>query len=188
MPVILVSACLLGRACRYNGAACYHPQVAHFCRQPGLFCLAICPETLGGLPTPRSPAEIQGGNGYDVLAGRARVLTVTGRDVSPAFVRGAERALCLAKKVGALAALLKARSPSCGKDYVYDGSFRHTLRPGPGVTTALLAAYGLPVFSEEELPYLRRFLGSRYHPATSALVRAGGSGQTRPRPPRKGQR
>lgn len=181
MPVLLVSACLLGRACRYNAKACYHREVARLCRQPGLLCLPVCPEFLGGLPTPRPPAEISGGSGREVLSGRARVITADGRDVSPGYIRGAKRTLNLAKEAGAIAALLKARSPSCGKDYVYDGTFRGALRPGPGVTAAVLLEHGLPVFTEEELPALRRFLAARGRPATSARAASGGLGQKKRR-------
>jgi uncharacterized protein YbbK (DUF523 family) len=103
------------------------------------------------LPTPRPAAEIVGGDGSDVLAGRARVLTRDGTDVTDAYVRGARIALEAAQKAGAATAILKARSPSCGRDLIYDGTHSRTLTAGNGVTAALLLAHGITVFTEEEL-------------------------------------
>jgi uncharacterized protein YbbK (DUF523 family) len=112
----------------------------------------VCPEVLGGLPTPRAAAELQGGDGADVVAGTgdARVVNIDGVDVTAAYRRGAESAVVLAKSVGARRAVLKARSPSCGSSTVYDGSFSRRLVPGRGVTAAALAAAGLEVGSEED--------------------------------------
>lgn len=161
MTLVLVSACLLGRTCRYDGGACYHEKVAALCRRPGVACLPICPEILGGLPTPRPAAEISGGHGGDVWSGRARVRTARGEDVTPAFISGARRTFNLVRQAGVRAAILKERSPSCGKHYVYDGTFRGLLTPGPGVTAALLARQGLPLFNEEEVDALVRLLAGR---------------------------
>jgi uncharacterized protein YbbK (DUF523 family) len=111
----------------------------------------VCPEVDGGLGTPRPPAEILGGDGGDVLAGRARVITADGRDVTAAYLSGARRALETARRVGAERAILKSRSPSCGSDSIYDGSFAGRTRAGEGVTAALLRANGIQVSTEEEL-------------------------------------
>jgi uncharacterized protein YbbK (DUF523 family) len=109
----------------------------------------ICPEVAGGLPIPRLPAEVVGGSGEDVLAGRARVLTASGQDVTEAYIRGAEVALMSARRYGASLAVLKARSPSCGALAIYDGSHTGRVVPGQGVTAALLRQAGIQVLSEE---------------------------------------
>jgi len=108
----------------------------------------VCPEVDGGLGTPRPPAEIVGGDGADVLAGRARVVTVQGEDVTEAYIRGAERALRVAEQRGATRAILKARSPSCGSGNIYDGTFSKTLLAGDGVTAALLKMNGIDVATD----------------------------------------
>ncbi|MEA3339346.1 MAG: DUF523 domain-containing protein, partial [Chloroflexota bacterium] len=112
----------------------------------------ICPEAAGGLPTPRPPAEIVGGDGNDVLDGRARVLTAAGEDVTAAYVRGAECALAVAQRYGVAGAILKQRSPSCGSGCIYDGAHTGKLRAGQGVTAALLRRYGIAIWSENNLP------------------------------------
>lgn len=111
----------------------------------------VCPEEDGGLGTPRPAAEIVGGDGHDVLAGRARVVTRAGRDVTDAYVRGAELALEAARRAGAKTAILKARSPSCGRGCIYDGSFSRTVATGDGITAALLMQAGIEVVTEEEI-------------------------------------
>jgi uncharacterized protein YbbK (DUF523 family) len=111
--------------------------------------LLVCPEVDGGLPTPRPPAEIVGGDGRDVLAGTARVVTVDGTDVTEAYLAGAHGALRAAQAEGVTRAVLKARSPSCGRGAVYDGSHTRTLVEGTGVTAALLEANGIKVVTED---------------------------------------
>lgn len=147
--MILVSACLLGTRCRYNGGHCLRPQVVELVWRKGV--IPICPEQLGGLATPRPPAEIVGGDGRDVLEGRARVLTDEGVDVTDRFIAGARECLELARRLGVTRAVLKARSPSCGVGQIYDGSFGRNLRPGDGVTAALLRSAGLEVTGDEEM-------------------------------------
>ncbi|WP_141583015.1 DUF523 domain-containing protein [Actinomadura sp. WMMA1423] len=155
MERILVSSCLAGRPVRYDGAA---KPVAG-----GLFerwraegrLVPFCPEVSGGLPVPRPPAEIVGGDGGDVLDGTARILTGGGADVTGEFLRGARLALEAARRSSARLALLKEGSPSCGGHRVYDGTFSGTPVPGSGVTTALLRRSGIQVFSEDELDALR---------------------------------
>lgn len=145
---LLVSACLLGICTRFDGGARPRPAVAALGRHTCL--VPVCPEQLGGLPTPRPPAEIQGGGGADVLAGSARVVTRDGADVSAAFVRGAEQVLRIGELVGARRAVLKARSPSCGYGQTYDGSFTGSLQEASGVTAALLERAGYEVSTEED--------------------------------------
>jgi uncharacterized protein YbbK (DUF523 family) len=148
-PVIMVSACLLGEACRYDGSAKPFPGLT-----AGLsdFELAsFCPEKLGNLPIPRPPAEIQNGDGAAVLAGKAKVVDRSGSDCTAAFVTGAQKTLEMAQKIQPVLVVGKTKSPSCGVGRVYDGSFSGTLLNGDGVTTALLREAGLAVCDEEGL-------------------------------------
>jgi len=149
-PPLLVSACLLGVACNHEGRGSPRAVVDELARHYRL--VPVCPEVLGGLPTPRAAAELQGGDGADVVAGTgdARVVNIEGEDVTAAYRRGADAAVAIAMAVGAERAVLKARSPSCGSSSVYDGTFRRRLVPGRGVTAAALAAAGLEVGSEED--------------------------------------
>ena len=147
-PLLLVSACLVGIPCQYDGGSCPNDQIQALATQGGV--LPFCPEVAGGLPTPRPPAEIQGGDGGDVLEGRARVVNVEGKDVTAEFLTGAKRALRVAQRWGIKKAILKARSPSCGVGRIYDGSFSGRLVEGDGVTTALLKREGIIVKNEGE--------------------------------------
>ncbi|MGK4585834.1 DUF523 domain-containing protein [Kitasatospora sp. HPMI-4] len=143
METILLSACLSGVPCRYDGRAkesAFATEAAE-----GKRAVPFCPETAGGLATPRRPAEIMGGDGDDVLDGRARVVDDQGTDVTEEFVEGAHRALAVARRTGCTGAVLTARSPSCGCGEIYDGSFDGVLRPGDGVTAALLRRHGMDV-------------------------------------------
>jgi len=151
MQKILVSRCLLGQRVRYDGGAHGPFTVLERWQQEGRI-VPLCPEVAGGLPTPRAPAEIAGGQGAQVLDGLLAVMTVEGEDVTAAFVSGAEQALALVAQHGIRLALLKARSPSCGNRENYDGSFSGTKVAGEGVTAAALRRAGVRVFSEEELP------------------------------------
>ena len=155
MERILISACLLGHAVRYDGKGkpLSHPAIARWQSEGRL--VTLCPEMAGGLPTPRPPAEIENGlSGEDVLEGRARVLEVTGGDVTAAFIAGAERALALARDNGCTYALLIDGSPSCGSGFIFDGSFAGRKHPGRGVTAALLRRAGIEVFSHHEVDVL----------------------------------
>ena len=137
-PPVLVSACLAGRPCRYDGTPSPDPEVVRMVAEGR--AVAICPEEAGGLPTPRPPAELSGGDGLAALEGRARVVRFDGTDVTDAFVRGAAAAVELAVARGCHKAMLRAHSPSCGVSASYqDGE----LRPGPGVAAAALAREGL---------------------------------------------
>lgn len=146
----LVSACLLGSPCKYNGGDNYNLAVERFLA--GKEYMPICPEVDGGLPTPRAASEIQGGTGFDVLSGRARVETKSGRDVSAEFTKGANQAVLAARDFGARAAILKERSPSCGVRAIYRGDFSGVTCAGSGVSAAALAEQGLLLLSEENLP------------------------------------
>lgn len=145
----MVSACLAGRACRFDGTANPDDEVARLVAQRR--AILVCPEEDGGLGTPRPPAEIVGGDGHDVLDGKARVVTKTGRDVTNEYVQGAELALAAAREAGATTAILKSRSPSCGRGCIYDGSFSRTRTTGDGVTAALLQRAGINVLTDEEV-------------------------------------
>lgn len=139
---ILVSACLLGEPCRYDGKAKPSPAVLALGSRFDL--VPICPETAGGLPTPRIPSEIVG----------EKVLNQAGEDVTAAFMRGAAAAVETARTLSVKRAVLKARSPSCGRDTVYDGTFSGTLTPGDGVTAAALRAAGVVIYTESEAEQL----------------------------------
>lgn len=158
-PKILISACLLGRPVRYDGKGklLADPLIERWKAEGRL--VGYCPEQAGGLPTPRPPAEIEAGmNGEDVLAGRARVLEVTGGDVTAEFVEGGKKAVAFAREQGCEVALLIDGSPSCGSGFIYDGSFSGTRHPGFGVTAALMRRAGIEVFSDGELNKLVAFL------------------------------
>lgn len=146
----IVSACLAGLATTHDGKAKPHPKVLELLRQGR--AVLVCPEQLGGLPTPRPEAEIeQGATGEEVLQGNARVLDVNGDDVTAQYKRGANEALKAARLSGARTAILKSRSPSCGTRMIYDGTFSGRLIEGDGVTAALLKSQGLEVMTEEDL-------------------------------------
>jgi uncharacterized protein YbbK (DUF523 family) len=147
-PPLLVSACLLGVACNHEGRGSWRSVVAELGKRYRL--VPVCPEVLGGLPTPRAAAELAGGDGSEVLRGTARVMNVEGADVTAAYRRGAEAAVAVARATGATRAVLKARSPSCGSSAIYDGTFSRRLVPGQGVAAAALRAAGLEVCSDEE--------------------------------------
>jgi len=149
--VILISACLIGKNCRYDGGGFdRYPELARLVEEGK--AVPVCPEQLGGLPTPRPPAELQGGDGRDVLAGAARITRQDGQDVTDAFLAGARATVEIARRCGATAAILKARSPSCGAEQVYDGSFSGALKPGMGLTAAMLEAEGIALYDEDDRP------------------------------------
>ena len=133
---LLVSACLLGAPCRYDGKAKKNEAVCALSEEFEL--IPVCPEALGGLPTPRTPSERRG----------ERVVMKDGRDVTAEYRRGAETALEIARREGAAAAVLKERSPSCGSGEIYDGTFTGALVLGDGVTAELLKAGGIRVYGE----------------------------------------
>ena len=136
METLLISACLMGYNCKYNGGNNALPPEVLAALRKRYRLIPVCPEAAGGLPTPRVPSERRGGS----------VVTRDGRDVTAAFRRGAEIAGALAERYGARLALLKSNSPSCGSGTVYDGSFTGTLTPGDGVTAEYLKYKKLTIF------------------------------------------
>jgi uncharacterized protein YbbK (DUF523 family) len=156
---ILISACLAGLPVRYNGSAkpLLHEAVDRW-RAAGRL-VTLCPELAGGFAVPRPPAEIENGlDGDDVLDGRARVLEISGGDVSAAYIEGARIALDVALAYGCRHALLIDGSPSCGSGFVYDGSFSGIRHVGKGVTAALLRRNGIAVYSDGQVDALARDL------------------------------
>ena len=147
--LIIVSACLLGLNTKYDGSTNAHALIQKY-SSAGKF-IPVCSEQLGGLPTPRSPMEIVEGTGQDVLAGRCLVQGKQGEVVTPQFILGAKEVLKIVEMVKVTAAILKERSPSCGVNHIYDGSFSHRLMSGQGVTAAILKEHNIPVYSEVEL-------------------------------------
>lgn len=141
----LVSACLLGVNCNFEGKNWCNPKLLKEFAQGNLF--PVCPEVLSGLPVPRVPAEIQGGEGSDVLEGKAKVVNFHGADVTDQFLRGAAETLRIAQAVGAKEALLTEKSPSCGCGVIFDGTFQNKFIAGDGVTAALLKKNGVKVLS-----------------------------------------
>lgn len=136
---ILVSACLLGCNCKYNGKNNLNEEVRCLAEQFTL--IPICPEEFGGLPTPRIPSEILG----------AKVINKVNEDVTLAFQKGAIKALTIAQKEGCQYAILKEKSPSCGVKQIYDGTFTGRLINGMGITTRLLEANKIKTFSELDI-------------------------------------
>lgn len=145
----LVSACLLGINCKWDGKNKLNKKVLRICQRET--CLPICPEILGGLPILRTPCEIVGGEGKDILSGKAKVLGRDGRDYTKYYLRGAKEVLKIAKIFKIREAVLKSKSPSCGKGKTYDGSFSGKLKKGDGVLTVLLKLNKIKVFSENEI-------------------------------------
>ncbi|MGM9654400.1 MAG: DUF523 domain-containing protein [Butyricicoccaceae bacterium] len=139
---ILVSACLLGCPCRYDGTAKADPRVLALMERHTL--IPVCPEQLGGLPTPRLPSERREGGVFDR----------GGKDVTAQYRQGAEEVLRLARLYGCTHAVLKERSPSCGSGQIYDGSFSHVLVPSSGVAAELLSQNGITVLGESQADIL----------------------------------
>lgn len=145
-PRYVVSGCLAGLACRYDGGSNPCPRVVRLV-EAGL-AVPLCPESLSGLPVPRPPCEQCASGPEHAL----RVLSRDGRDLTAAFARGAEHAFRAALAVGCREAILKSRSPSCGVGQVYDGTFSRSLRPGDGLWARLLREAGFTLWTEENLP------------------------------------
>lgn len=155
---ILVSACLMGERVRYDGKVIpYHHIILSRWKKENRI-LAFCPEVCGGLPVPRSPAEIIAGDGDDVINGNAKVVNIDQKDVTERFMLGAKKVLETIKNEDIKVAVLKERSPSCGSKTVYDGSFSKRLIPGKGITTALLERNGIRIFNENEIERAHTYL------------------------------
>ncbi len=139
MNMDIASACLCGINCKYSGGNNFNPGVYKKMIEGKV--IPVCPEVLGGLPTPRIPAEITGD----------RVINKSGKDITDDFLRGAFKTLEIAKAVGADRAVFKQRSPSCGCGQIYDGSFSGKVVEGDGIATRILKQHGIRVISEEDL-------------------------------------
>lgn len=140
--VLLVSGCLVGLQCRYDGGNKYSEKIPSFLKAGEI--VVVCPEVLAGLPIPRPACEIVGGDGHDVLHGKAKVIGIDGKDYTQDFIKGAKKAVTLAIKHGVTHAYLREKSPSCGVGTLYDGN---SLKNGNGVFAALLQEAGIIVES-----------------------------------------
>ncbi|WP_435956173.1 DUF523 domain-containing protein [Dryocola sp. BD626] len=158
---ILVSACLMGFKIRYNGSekAQVNAQLTRWQKEARL--VIHCPELAAGLPTPRPPAEIIAANGKDVMHGDARIFENTGRDVTEHYQLAAWLALRTAQESGCTAALLTDGSPTCGSQFIYDGTFSGQHKSGMGVAASLLSEHGIAVFSETQLAELVNWIEER---------------------------
>ena len=139
MEKVFVSGCLYGYPCRYDGKDSYMEKIEELKKKA--IVIPLCPEQMGGLPTPRFPSEIVDG----------KLINNQGIDVTKEYMRGAKATLDLALDMGVQYALLKKKSPSCGKDRIYDGTFSGTLIEGSGVTAKMLLEHGILVFTEDEI-------------------------------------
>ena len=144
MERLLISACFLGKNCKYSGGNNALPPELLACLREKYHLVPVCPETAGGLPIPREPSERLGSG----------VIGKSGRDVTAEFDKGAETALTLAQRFGCKAALMKERSPSCGSGTIYDGSFTGKVVPGDGVASERLRAAGVSLYGEGEIDQL----------------------------------
>ena len=145
----LVSACLLGVKCSWDGKDNYNKKLIELLKKEVL--IPVCPEQLGGLKTPRILQEIQDGTGVDVLNGKSKVKNKAGEDVTAQFIRGAKQALKIARLYGIKEFIGKSKSPSCGCGFIYDGSFSGKLIKGDGVTVSLLKRNEIKVISENDV-------------------------------------
>ncbi len=144
--MIIVSACLLGFNCRYDGES--RPDEDLLSSALRKLFVPICPEQIGGLPTPRAPSEIIGGDGLDVLEGRSRIIDISGRDVTDCFLRGANEAMRLVELLEISTAIMKEKSPSCGVCHIKKSG---SIARGQGVTSALFAKKGIRVISSDRI-------------------------------------
>lgn len=158
MNKVLISACLVGEKVRYNGdsSAASSELLKRWQREGRL--VPFCPEVAGGLPVPRPPAEIIDGDGREVLAGKKRVITINGQDVTEAYLAGAYRTLETARAEGVVLAIMKADSPACGSGRIHSGKFDGQMKAGDGVAVALLKQNGIPVFTEMQLAEAQQYL------------------------------
>jgi uncharacterized protein YbbK (DUF523 family) len=146
---ILASACLAGINCTFRGTNNLNDKIKKIV-VANQTAIALCPELLGGLDVPRENIELMGGDGYDVLDGRARAVSASGKDMTKSVIKGASSVLDIVKKYGIKEAVLKSNSPTCGSGTIYDGTFSKTLIAGDGVLAALLKRNGVKVITEKE--------------------------------------
>lgn len=140
--MILVSACLAGMNCRYDGGNKFRKEIIDLIKNGQ--AILVCPEQLGGLKTPRKPAEIK------LIDGQKKVITQDGKDVTLEYERGANEVLKLAQQLGITKAIFKSKSPACGCGTIYDGTFSNRKKVGNGITTDLLIANGIEVITDED--------------------------------------
>ena len=150
MQTVLISACLLGLQTQYNGKDCLEKPICQWLKEHQIVAIPMCPEQLGGFPTPRLPMEIVGGDGNAVLEGKARVINQSGQDVTEYFFKATQEVIKMARFYHPRLIILKSRSPSCGVQQTYDGSFTNTLVPGQGVITAFLRREGFSCCDETQ--------------------------------------
>ena len=158
---VLISVCLLNIPCRYNG------QPAEKCLDPVMLdripyqLVPVCPEQLAGLPTPRKPVEIRNGDGFDVLKGRAVVISKDGDDLTGQFIKGARITLEIARITKVAKMITQPRSPSCSSSGIYDGSFSHRLINGYGVCAALLKQNGIELIDVDTFESIMQCIQER---------------------------
>ena len=141
--MILVSACLAGINCKYNGGNNYNEKIFNLVKEGK--AIPVCPEQLGGLTTPREPSEIK------IIDGKRYVINKEGIDVTEEFEKGAEEVLALVKKLDIKKAILQSRSPSCGRDKIYSGNFDRNLVDGNGILADLLLKNSIEVINSEDI-------------------------------------
>ena len=144
----IISACLIGKNCFYDGTSRYKPEIRELVDKGE--AIALCPEELGGLKAPRAPSEIFAGSAADVLKGKAFVFNKEGKDITISLVKGCREFLNIAKECAVKKAILKSKSPCCGRDKIYDGTFTGRLRKGNGIAAELLLKNGIEVITDEE--------------------------------------
>ena len=144
----IISACLIGKNCSYDGTSRYKPEIRELVDKGE--AIALCPEELGGLKTPRPPSEIFAGSAADVLKGKAFIFNKDGKDITISLVKGCREFLNIAKECQVKRAILKTKSPCCGRDKIYDGTFTAKLRKGNGIAAELLLRNGIEVITDEE--------------------------------------
>ena len=149
---ILVSACLLGLACRYNGLCKKNSSVLNFLLGGNRAIIPICPEQLAGLSTPRPTTQFASGNGATILAGEGLLLNANKMRMNESFIKGAHQVLAIARMNNCQQAVLKERSPSCGVHQIW---LNDQIVNGSGVTTALLKNNGVSVFNEDEIEFIQ---------------------------------
>ena len=150
---VLISACLLGKNCRYNGG---HSQLNEL-NKLDVEWIPVCPEESGGLGTPRPSAEMQG-SAEDILNGKGKVLTNKGKNVTQEFIRGADKSLQSGLEAGVKTAILKSKSPSCGIGKIYDGSFKKTLKIGDGIFAHLCHENNIECISSDNINQIKKTL------------------------------
>ena len=144
----IISACLIGKNCFYDGSSRSKSEIRNLLDAGE--AIALCPEELGGLSTPRSPCEIFAGDAVDVLRGKAYIFNKEGKDVTINIIKGSREFLSIVRECGVKKAILKARSPCCGRGKIYDGTFTNKLRSGNGIVAELLQRNGIEVITDEE--------------------------------------